>query len=60
VPIPVFYGFCVSEIYTGNILEIGRNESQNSYLRDTKAESKGETDGGLEGSRTIGWRGVIS
>jgi hypothetical protein len=28
----------------GNILEIGRNKSQSSYLADTKMESKGETE----------------
>jgi hypothetical protein len=30
--------------YTGNILGIGRNKSQSSYLLDTKTESRGETE----------------
>jgi hypothetical protein len=29
--------------YTGNILRIGQNESQSSYLPNTMMESKGET-----------------
>jgi hypothetical protein len=36
--------FVFPKIYTGNILGIGRNESQSSYLPDTKMESKGETE----------------
>jgi hypothetical protein len=43
--------FMFEKSYTGNILGIGRNESQSSYLPDMKMESKGET----ESSRTIGW-----
>jgi hypothetical protein len=38
--------FVFQKSYTGNILEIGRNESLSSYLPDTKTESKGEMDGG--------------
>jgi hypothetical protein len=30
--------------YTGNILGIGRNESQSFYLHEGKTESKGETE----------------
>jgi hypothetical protein len=36
--------FVFQKIYTGNILEIGQNESQSSYLLDMKTESKGETE----------------
>jgi hypothetical protein len=33
------------QVFTeGNILGIGRNKSQRSYLFDTKTESKGETE----------------
>jgi hypothetical protein len=41
-----FLLFCVSESYTGNILGIGQNKSQSSYLPGTKTESKGETERG--------------
>jgi hypothetical protein len=34
----------IEKSYIGNILRIGRNESQSSYLPDTKTESKGETE----------------
>jgi hypothetical protein len=40
--------FVFRKSYTGNILEIGQNESQSSYLPDTKTESKGETEEGQE------------
>jgi hypothetical protein len=36
--------FVFQKSYTGNILETGRNESQSSYLPDTKTEYKGETE----------------
>jgi hypothetical protein len=36
--------FVFQKCYTGNILRIGQNESQSSYLPDTKTESKGETE----------------
>jgi hypothetical protein len=36
--------FVFQKSYTGNILRIGRNESQSSYLPDTKTESRGETE----------------
>jgi hypothetical protein len=36
--------FVFQKSYTGNILGIGRNESQSSYLSDMKTESKGETE----------------
>jgi hypothetical protein len=49
--------FVFQKSYTGNILGIGRNERRSPYLPDTKTESKGEMEGGPEGSRTIGWRG---
>jgi hypothetical protein len=35
--------FVFQKSYTGNILGIGRNESQSSYLPNTKTKSKGET-----------------
>jgi hypothetical protein len=38
--------FVFQKSYIGNILGIGRNESQSSYLPDIKMESKGETEGG--------------
>jgi hypothetical protein len=37
--------FVFQKSYIGNILGIGRNESQSSYLPDTKMESKGEMEG---------------
>jgi hypothetical protein len=40
--------FVFQKIYIGNILGIGRNKSQSSYLPDTKTESKGETERGQE------------
>jgi hypothetical protein len=39
-----FVVFVFQKSYTGNILGIGRNESQSSYLPDTRIESKGETE----------------
>jgi hypothetical protein len=36
--------FVFQKSYTENILGIGRNEIQNSYLPDTKTESRGETE----------------
>jgi hypothetical protein len=38
--------FVFRKSYIGNILGIGRNESQSSYLLDTKTEFKGEMEGG--------------
>jgi hypothetical protein len=40
--------FVFQKSYTGNILGIGRNESQSSYLPDKKIESKGETESSQE------------
>jgi hypothetical protein len=40
--------FVFQKSYIENILGIGRNESQSSYLPDTKTESKGETEQGQE------------
>jgi hypothetical protein len=39
-----FAVFMFQKIYTCNILGIGRNKSQSSYLPDTKTESGGETE----------------
>jgi hypothetical protein len=36
--------FVFQKSYTGNILEIGRNESQSFYLPDTKMESTREME----------------
>jgi hypothetical protein len=36
--------FIFQKSYTGNILRIGRNKNRSSYLSDTKADSKGETE----------------
>jgi hypothetical protein len=36
--------FVFQKSYTGNILRIGRNKNQSSYLSDTKTDSKGETE----------------
>jgi hypothetical protein len=36
--------FVFQKSYTGNILGIGRNESQTSYLPNAKTESRGETE----------------
>jgi hypothetical protein len=43
-----FAVFVFQKSYTGNILGIGQNESQNSYLPDTNTESKGETESSQE------------
>jgi hypothetical protein len=40
--------FVFQKSYTGNILGIGQNESQSSYLPDTKTESKEEMEGSQE------------
>jgi hypothetical protein len=40
--------FVFQKSYTGNILGIGRNKSQSSYLPNTKTESKGETESSQE------------
>jgi hypothetical protein len=45
----MFYAiFVFQKSYTGNILGIGQNESQSSYLTDTKTEFRGETEISLE------------
>jgi hypothetical protein len=48
--------FVFQKSYTGNILEIGQNESQSSYLLDTK-ESKGETESSQEAAAPKGGAG---
>jgi hypothetical protein len=40
--------FVFQKSYIGNILRIGGNKSQSSYLPDMKTESKGETERGQE------------
>jgi hypothetical protein len=41
----LFSAVFLFQVFTeGNILGIGRNKSQSSYLFDTKTESKGETE----------------
>jgi hypothetical protein len=42
--------FVFQKSYTENILGIGRNESQSSYLPDMKTESRGETKSSQEAS----------
>jgi hypothetical protein len=49
--------FVFQKSYTGNILGIGRNESQSSYLPDTKTESKGETESSQEAHAPYGGAG---
>jgi hypothetical protein len=46
--------FVFQKSYTGNILEIGRNNSRSSYLSDTKMESKGETEKSQEAAAPWG------
>jgi hypothetical protein len=46
--------FVFQESYTGNILRIGRNKSQTSYLPDMKTESKGETEKSQEAAAPWG------
>jgi hypothetical protein len=46
--------FVFQKTYTGHILEIGRNESQSSYLPDTKTESKVETEESQEAAAPWG------
>jgi hypothetical protein len=41
----VFFTIFLFQVFTeGNILRIGQNKSQSSYLSDMKTESKGETE----------------
>jgi hypothetical protein len=42
---PVFTVFVFQKSYTGNILRIGRNKSQNSYFSRSVTESKAEMEG---------------
>jgi hypothetical protein len=45
----LFSGVSLFQIFTeGNILGIGRNKSRSSYFADTKKDSKGETETGIE------------
>jgi hypothetical protein len=46
--------FVFQKSYTGNILGIEQNESQSSYLPDTKTESKGETESSQEAATPDG------
>jgi hypothetical protein len=41
---PVFAIFVFQKSYTGNIVGIGQNKSQNSYFSRTVTESKDETE----------------
>jgi hypothetical protein len=45
---PVFAVFVFQKSYTGNILRIGQNKSQNSYFSRSVTESKAETEGSQE------------
>jgi hypothetical protein len=45
----LFSAVFLFQVFTeGNILRIGRNKSRSSYFADTKTESKGETEKGIE------------
>jgi hypothetical protein len=46
--------FVFQKSYTGNILGIGRNKSQSSYLSDMTTESKGETETSQEPAKPGG------
>jgi hypothetical protein len=48
--------FVFQKSYIRNILGIGRNKSQSSYLSDMKTESKGETEKSQEAAAP--WGGV--
>jgi hypothetical protein len=45
---PISAIFVFQKTYTGKILGIGRNKSQNSYFSQSVTESKAETDGSQE------------
>jgi hypothetical protein len=45
--------FVFQKSYTGNILGIGQNKSQSSYLSDMKTESKGETEPSQEATTPL-------
>jgi hypothetical protein len=47
--------FVFQKSYTGNILRIGQNKSQNSYFSQTKDEYRKRAGGGPEGRLTRGW-----
>jgi hypothetical protein len=49
--------FVFQKSYTVNILGIGQNKSQSSYLPDTKTESKGETKRSQEAAAPWGGTG---
>jgi hypothetical protein len=53
---PIFAVFVFQKSYTGNILEIGRNKSENSYFSQRVTESKAE----MEWSQEVAapWHGV--
>jgi hypothetical protein len=42
---PIFAIFVFQKSYTGNILGIGRNKSQNSYFSQHEMKSEDETEG---------------
>jgi hypothetical protein len=42
---PVFVAFMFQKSYTGDILGIGRNKSQNSYFSRHETKSEDETEG---------------
>jgi hypothetical protein len=45
----LFSAVFLFQVFTeGNILRIGQNKSRSSYFADTKTESKGETETGIE------------
>jgi hypothetical protein len=46
--------FVFQKSYIRNILRIGQNKSQSSYLSDTKTESKGDTELSQEATTPYG------
>jgi hypothetical protein len=42
---PIFAVFVFQKTYTGNILRIGQNKSQNSYFSRHETKSEDETEG---------------
>jgi hypothetical protein len=51
--------FVFQKSYTGNILGIGRNESQTSYFSRHKDEVQNKDGGGLGAGHTMGWHGSL-
>jgi hypothetical protein len=51
----LFSAVFLFQVFTeGNILGIGQNKSQSSYIADMRTESKGETETGIEPATPYG------